>query len=112
MRLTYKPYIRESLSKDFVINNPVIDIIGYKPKYNIGDSDDKLDNVEDDALPVKSDIKEISMTMSNNRKPFKFSSKKEFTDTMTPIYETILNKRGINPIFAKALVVQDGLESA
>jgi hypothetical protein len=31
---------------------------------------------------------------------------------MLPIYEKILSEKGINPIFAKSLVAQDGLESA
>ena len=31
---------------------------------------------------------------------------------MIPIYESLLVKRGLNPVFAKALVAQDGLESA
>ncbi|MEG2196438.1 MAG: hypothetical protein RRY26_03200 [Cellulosilyticaceae bacterium] len=66
-----------------------------------------------------SEIKEINIprVSSSSRSSSKsitrkFASKEEFKDTLIPIYETLLIERGLNPVFAKSLVAQDGLESA
>lgn len=105
MKLTYKPYIRDSLFDDFHIENPVLDITGYRPKYT-------QDLVEiEEVQPVKSDIKEIE-EISSKKSNKEFRDREEFKDTMTSLYKDLLYKKGINPLFAKALVAQDGLESA
>lgn len=109
MDITYKPYIRDSAFEELSIKTPTININGYKPKYNV-------DHVEEEDIitPVESQIEEIRTPEPQFKKQTtkKFKSKKEFQDTMTPIYESMLIKRGLNPTFAKALVAQDGLESA
>ena len=111
MNITYKPYIRDSSFKELSIKSPTINIKGYKPKYTI-----KQDK-EEAVIPVESPIEEIRVFKNSeinkaktNTK--KFESKEDFKDTMIPIYESLLIKRGLNPVFAKALVAQDGLESA
>jgi hypothetical protein len=111
MNITYKPYIRDSSFKELSIKGPTINIKGYKPKYTI-----KQDK-EEAVIPVESPIEEIRVFKNSeinkaktNTK--KFESKEDFKDTMIPIYESLLIKRGLNPVFAKALVAQDGLESA
>ena len=111
MNITYKPYIRDSSFKELSIKSPTINIKGYKPKYTI-----KQDK-EEAVIPVESPIEEIRVFKNfeinkakTNTK--KFESKEDFKDTMIPIYESLLIKRGLNPVFAKALVAQDGLESA
>lgn len=110
MDLTYKPYIRDSAFKTLSIKTPSIVINGYKPKYT---TDTKLEESEE-ASPVESPIEEIKTTKPSTVKhPSKtFKSKEEFKSIMLPIYESILIKKGLNPLFAKALVAQDGLESA
>lgn len=111
MDITYKPYIRDSSFKELSIKSPTINIKGYKPKYTI-----KQDK-EETVTPVESPIEEIQMhkkpeIKEATAKAIRFESKEEFKDTMIPIYESLLVKRGLNPVFAKALVAQDGLESA
>lgn len=111
MDITYKPYIRDSSFKELSIKSPTINIKGYKPKYTI-----KQDK-EETVTPVESPIEEIQMhkkpkIKEATAKAIRFESKEEFKDTMIPIYEFLLIKRGLNPVFAKSLVAQDGLESA
>lgn len=110
MDITYKPYIRDSAFKELSIKTPTININGYKPKYNV----EKVEE-EDIITPVESQIEEIrapepQLKKTTNTK--KFRNRKEFQDTMIPIYEAMLIKKGLSPTFAKALVAQDGLESA
>lgn len=111
MNITYKPYIRDSSFKELSIKSPTINIKGYKPKYTI-----KRDK-EEAVIPVESPIEEIRVFKNSELNKAKtntkkFESKEDFKDTMIPIYEFLLIKRGLNPVFAKALVAQDGLESA
>lgn len=111
MNITYKPYIRDSSFKELSIKSPTINIKGYKPKYTI-----KQDK-EEAVIPVESPIEEIRVFKNSEINKAKtdtkkFESKEDFKDTMIPIYESLLIKRGLNPVFAKALVAQDGLESA
>lgn len=128
MKITYTPYFNDSTFKELSIKIPAISISGYKPKYTTKYME------EDIVTPVESQIEEIRTSKSSVKKEdikhqnkettdesqtgnrvtlaIKFKSKKEFTETMTPIYEELLIKKGLNPVFAKALVAQDGLESA
>lgn len=110
MDLTYKPYIRDSAFETLSIKTPSIVINGYKPKYT---TDTKSEESEE-ASPVESPIEEIKTTQPSTVKHSSktFKSKEEFKSTMLPIYESILIKKGLNPLFTKALVAQDGLESA
>lgn len=112
MDITYKPYIRDSAFEELTIKFPKINIRGYRSKYNNIDSTENTE--EEETVPVESQIEEIkvsnSRTNQNNTK--KFMSKQEFKNTLTPLYEEALISRGLNPIFAKALVAQDGLESS
>lgn len=112
MDITYRPYIRDSALKEVSFKRPVVNITGYTPKYTTDDIK------EEPAQAVESQIEEIKAPKVNTSIPatsdksISFKSKKEFKDTMTPLYESMLVKRGLNPAFAKALVAQDGLESA
>lgn len=121
MDLTYRPYIRDSyFNNNIDIRNPSINIEGYKPHYTVTTkTDDKDDQQKDNetATPVESQVEEVReqynpSTRARSTNKSSFSSKKEFLDVMTPIYENLLAQKGLNPIFAKALVAQDGLESA
>lgn len=116
MDLTYKPYIRDSAFKTLSIKTPSIVINGYKPKYttNTKSEESKESEESEEASPVESPIEEIKTTQPSTVKHSSktFKSKEEFKSTMLPIYESILIKKGLNPLFAKALVAQDGLESA
>lgn len=110
MNITYRPYIRDSALRDISIKTPVVDINGYRPKYT-------QKEIDTEPVKVESQIEEIrtpkpQKPTRSRSSGMKFKSKQEFKDTMIPIYEAILTKRGLNPIFAKALVAQDGLESA
>lgn len=120
MDIYYSPFFRSSSFKDrrSTVND---DIVGYIPKYNI--KSDKIETEpEDDVVSVESDIEEIKNPKidleldRDNKSSFtdnvEFRSKKEFKDTMIPIYTKLLISKGLNPKFAKALVAQDGLESA
>lgn len=104
MDITYRPFIRDVYLDDN------IRIKGYIPKYNKKETSIE-DSSEIEETPVESDILEIRQR-EGSKKPYRFSSKKEFQDTMIPLYEEMLIKKGLNPEFARSLVAQDGLESA
>lgn len=118
MDITYKPYIRDNeFEVDYSIPFPRI-TSSYKPKYIVDEDQQR----EPEETSVKSDIDLTNSPESNipsgeskssSRKQSRsFSSKEEFSTTMLPIYERLLKQKGLNPAFAKALVAQDGLESA
>lgn len=95
--LGYKPRYTQPLHLEEVVVSPIYSEsedyekdLGYKPIYHI--------DMEGD---------ESESTLS-----YTFASKEDFKSTMLPIYEKVLSEKGINPIFAKSLVAQDGLESA
>lgn len=117
MNITYSPFFRDSVFTDISIKQPVVDVIGYQPKYNISTATEEDDNEDIVEEPViESNVSEEPEIERPEQKTeittnIKFRSKKEFKDTMTPIYENILIQKGLNPAFAKALVAQDGLES-
>ena len=103
--LGYKPRYTQPLHLEEVVVSPIysenedykIDFnsLGYKPVYNINPEGIVLDDSKSDS------------TLS-----YTFSSKEDFKSIMLPIYEKVLSEKGINTIFAKSLVAQDGLESA
>ena len=103
--LGYKPRYTQPLHLEEVVVSPIYsenedykidkETLGYKPIYDINPEGVNLD-----------DSKSAS-TLS-----YTFSSKEDFKNVMLPIYEKILSEKGINPMFAKSLVAQDGLESA
>lgn len=103
--LGYKPRYTQPLHLEEVVVSPIysesedyekdLNSLGYKPIYSI------------DPEGVVSDDSKSDSTLS-----YTFASKEDFKSTMLPIYEKVLSEKGINPIFAKSLVAQDGLESA
>lgn len=120
MDLTYKPFIRDSIISDITVDIPTSDITPYRPKYNT-DHQSSTEDEEEETTPVQSQVEEVNTTTQQNPTPTsttrssyksKFSSKEDFKNTMLPIYESILVQKGLNPLFAKALVAQDALESA
>lgn len=116
MDITYKPFFRDTVFSDFSIKSPVIPITGYKPKY-IEKSEKKTEPpapIEPTQVTKVSESPQLINLPSSNKSAdnTKFTSKQMFKDTMTSIYTAALIKRGINPAFAKALVAQDGHESA
>lgn len=84
----------KSEKEDYKIDK---DSLGYKPFYNVTPEGDNI---------------EIPKPKKESKLSFSFSSKDDFKNTMLPIYENILLSKGIDPVFAKSLVAQDGLESA
>lgn len=124
MDLTYKPFIRDSIISDITVDIPTSDITPYRPKYNT-DNQSSTEDEEEEVTPVQSQVEEVNTATQQNPTPTstptsttrssyksKFSSKEDFKNTMLPIYESILVQKGLNPLFAKALVAQDALESA
>ena len=92
---------------------------GYLPRFNteerkeprpqtvvspIIDSSEEKPRAEKESKPT--------YTISANTTSSSFKSKNEFKATMLPIYKRILSQMGLNTAYAKALVAQDGLESA
>lgn len=105
--ITYRPFIRDSALGDINIQIPNLEIPVYKPRYS--------QPLEDDTeTEVQSQVEEIRNPepIAQETTVHKFNSKKDFKDTMLPIYERLLKSKGLNPAFAKSLVAQDGLESA
>lgn len=109
MNITYRPYFRDVSPDELFIKNPAINIVGYKPKYNITESEE---DVEAPKVSNKEEKVVSEVIQRKEKSSDRFRTKKEFKDQLTPIYEQALIKKGLNPVFAKALVAQDGLESA
>lgn len=113
MDITYKPYLRDNIEINYPLSNSADITSSYRPKYTV-----VKEEIEEE--PVESEIKieepkpifNAPKIKSSSRPSKSFSSKEEFSKTMTPIYEKLLKQKGLNPAFAKALVAQDGLESA
>ena len=86
---------------------------GYLPRFNTEEREEPRPQTV--ASPIIDSI-ETSEEKPRESKPTynttSFKSKNEFKATMLPIYERILSQMGLNTAYAKALVAQDGLESA
>ena len=87
---------------------------GYLPRFNTEEREEPRPQTV--ASPIIDSIAEKeskpTYTISANTTSSSFKSKNEFKATMLPIYERILSQMGLNTAYAKALVAQDGLESA
>lgn len=105
--ITYRPFIRDSALGDINIQIPNLEIPVYKPRYSQPLEDDTETEVQSQVEEIRNPEPIVQETTVH-----KFNSKKDFKDTMLPIYERLLKSKGLNPAFAKALVAQDGLESA
>ena len=90
---------------------------GYLPRFNTEEREEPrpqtvaspiIDSIEtsEEKPRAEKESKPANTTSSS------FKSKNEFKATMLPIYERILSQMGLNAAYAKALVAQDGLESA
>lgn len=103
--LGYKPRYTQPLHLEEVVVSPIYsesedykidkDSLGYNPIYHLD-----MEGVD------------LASPKSESTLSYTFASKEDFKNTMLPIYEKVLSNKGINPIFAKSLVAQDGLESA
>lgn len=91
---------------------------GYLPRFNTEEREEPrpqtvaspiIDSIETSEEEPRAE-KESKPTYNTTSSSFK--SKNEFKATMLPIYERILFQMGLNTAYAKALVAQDGLESA
>lgn len=105
--ITYRPFIRDSALGDINIQIPNLEIPVYKPRYSQPLEDDTETEVQSQVEEIRNPEPIVQETIVH-----KFKSKKDFKDTMLPIYERLLKSKGLNPAFAKSLVAQDGLESA
>lgn len=105
--ITYRPFIRDSALGDINIQIPNLEIPIYKPRYSQPLEDDTETEVQSQVEEIRNPEPIVQETTVH-----KFNSKKDFKDTMLPIYERLLKSKGLNPAFAKSLVAQDGLESA
>lgn len=56
-------------------------------------------------------IQDTNLQKLNTQDTTTFSSKSDFINTFLPIYQNVLISKGLNPEFAKSLVMQAGLES-
>lgn len=95
---------------------------GYLPRFNTEEREEPrpqtvaspiIDSIEtSEEEPRAEKESKPTYTTSANTTSSSFKSKNEFKATMLPIYERILSQMGLNTAYAKALVAQDGLESA
>lgn len=95
---------------------------GYLPRFNTEEREEPrpqtvaspiIDSIEtSEEKPRAEKESKPTYTTSANTTSSSFKSKNEFKATMLPIYERILSQMGLNAAYAKALVAQDGLESA
>ena len=92
---------------------------GYLPRFNTEEREEPrpqtvaspiIDSIETSEEEPRAE-KESKPTYTNTTSS-SFKSKNEFKATMLPIYKRILSQMGLNTAYAKALVAQDGLESA
>lgn len=93
---------------------------GYLPRFNTEEREEPrpqtvaspiIDSIETSEEEPRAE-KESKPTYTTSTNTTSFKSKNEFKATMLPIYERILSQMGLNTAYAKALVAQDGLESA
>lgn len=96
---------------------------GYLPRFNTEEREEPrpqtvaspiIDSIEtsEEENPRTEKDSQPTYTTSTQTTSTSFKSKNEFKATMLPIYERILSQMGLNTAYAKALVAQDGLESA
>lgn len=95
---------------------------GYLPRFNTEEREEPrpqtvaspiIDSIEtSEEEPRAEKESKPTYTTSTNTTSSSFKSKNEFKAIMLPIYERILSQMGLNTAYAKALVAQDGLESA
>lgn len=95
---------------------------GYLPRFNTEEREEPrpqtvaspiIDSIEtSEEEPRAEKESKPTYTTSTNSTSSSFKSKNEFKAIMLPIYERILSQMGLNTAYAKALVAQDGLESA
>lgn len=110
MNITYTPVFRESYNDESEGSD--FDIMGYQPRYTQTRIEDKPVTVTKSAEPkLTTTVVPTINTVVQHTDIKKFGSKKEFIDTMMPIYRDLLIKKGLDPAYAKSLVAQDGLET-
>lgn len=98
------------------------DLQGYLPRFTVDEREPQrpqtvtspiIDIIETPEEEPKTQTEtRPTYTTSQPRTSNSFSNKEEFKATMLPIYERVLSQMGLSTAYAKALVAQDGLESA
>lgn len=87
-------------------------IQGYLPRFNTEEREEPRPQTVASPIIDSIETSEEKPTYTISANTTSFKSKNEFKATMLPIYERILSQMGLNTAYAKALVAQDGLESA
>lgn len=96
------------------ISRELDELQGYLPRFNTEKREEPRPQTVTSPIidSIETSEEEPTYTTSTNTTSSSFKSKNEFKATMLPIYERILSQMGLNTAYAKALVAQDGLESA
>ena len=126
MDILFKP-IKKNIDfslEGLSLSTPIIDVIGYKPKYakkkeetssnpteSVVDNAATQTNVNNSQETLVSSESSLPTFTPQSTTSQSFASKDEFKSIMTPIYQKLLIEKGLNPEYARMLVAQDGLES-
>ena len=114
--MIYKPFFRDDLGYKPRYTQPLhLEEVVVSPIYDSENEDSEIDINSLGYKPVYKNIwegVEINPSKKESVLSYTFQSKEDFKNTMIPIYTNILSEKGLNPLFAKSLVAQDGLESA
>ena len=114
--MIYKPFFRDDLGYKPRYTQPLhLEEVVVSPIYDSENEDSKIDINSLGYKPVYKNIwegVEINPSKKESVLSYTFQSKEDFKNAMIPIYTNILSEKGLNPLFAKSLVAQDGLESA
>lgn len=114
--MIYKPFFRDDLGYKPRYTQPLhLEEVVVSPIYDSENGDSEIDINSLGYKPIYKNVWE-GVEMNPPKKEsvlsYTFQSKEDFKNTMIPIYANILSEKGLNPLFAKSLVAQDGLESA
>ena len=114
--MIYKPLLKNEQKNNSPEYVPGTEIYGFESLL-----EDPTELLQEDPLLLKEDI--LDPTLGNNKNAdssktpktsktsSNFSSPNEFKNTMVAVYTKILQEKGIDTSFAKALSAQDALES-
>lgn len=113
--MIYKPFFRDDLGYKPRYTQPLhLEEVVVSPIYDSENEDSEIDINSLGYKPVYKNIwegVEINPPKKESVLSYTFQSKEDFKNVMIPIYTNILSEKGLNPLFAKSLVAQDGLES-
>ena len=113
--MIYKPFFRDDLGYKPRYTQPLhLEEVVVSPIYDSENGDSEIDINSLGYKPVYKNIwegVEIKPPKKESVLSYTFQSKEDFKNAMIPIYTNILSEKGLDPLFAKSLVAQDGLES-